>query len=43
LYARNTIKAIIRKSITFEIKSPHMNLDLPTVNDMAFRSPAGKK
>ena len=42
LYARNTIKAIIRKSIIFEIKSPHINFDFPIVNDIAFKSPVGR-
>jgi hypothetical protein len=41
LYARNTINAIIRKSIIFEMKSPTINFDFPIVNYTAFRSPAG--
>jgi hypothetical protein len=41
LYARNTINAIIKKSIIFEIKSPTMNFDFPMVNDTAFRFPDG--
>lgn len=42
LYARNTMKAIIRKSIIFEIKSPHMNLEFAIVDDIAFKSPDGR-
>jgi hypothetical protein len=42
LYAKNTINAIIKKSITFETRSPHINFDFPIANFMAFRSPAGK-
>ena len=42
LYARNNMKAIIRKSIIFEIKSPHMNLEFAIVVDIAFKSPDGR-
>ena len=36
------MKAIIRKSIIFEIKSPHMNLEFAIVVDIAFKSPDGR-
>jgi hypothetical protein len=36
------MNAIIKKSIIFEIKSPYINFDFPIVNDIAFRSPAGR-
>ena len=39
----NTMKAIIRKSIILEIKSPHKNLEFDIVDDIAFKSPDGKK
>ena len=41
LYARNTINAIMRKSIMFAMRSPNINVELPTVNLAAFKFPAG--
>ena len=35
-YARNSIDAVIEKSIIFEIKSTHKNLDLVIVGEIAF-------
>lgn len=48
LYARNTINAIIRKSIMLEIKSPYLNSVMEpdrfvTLTDMFSKLPAGKK
>ena len=36
------MNAIIRKLIIFEIRSPTMNVEFPTVNFTAFKFPAGK-
>ncbi|MGC2683176.1 MAG: hypothetical protein WA323_15040 [Candidatus Nitrosopolaris sp.] len=41
LYARNTKKAIMRKSITFTMRSPTINVEFPTVNLATFKFPAG--
>src|ERR671930_2386929 len=48
LYAKNTMKAIMRKSIILEIKSPYLNsvvvpATFVTLNDSASRLPAGRK
>ena len=47
LYARNTTRAIIRKSITLDIRFPILNSVIPpdilvTLTDIASRLPAGK-
>ena len=39
MYARNTTTAIIKKFITFEIRSPYEKVELPTVNCTLLRSP----
>jgi hypothetical protein len=41
LYARNTKKAIMRKSITFTMRSPTINVEFPTVNLATFKFSAG--
>jgi hypothetical protein len=48
LYAKNTMKAIMRKSIILEIKSPYLNsVVVParfvTLKESASRLPAGRK
>ena len=41
LYAKNTMKAIIRKSIIFATRSPHMNFEFSTTAAILLKSPAG--